>query len=131
MQIASQTIYFREKEAWALFADATWQATDALSIIVGGRYSKETQTNTRIVFGTAASTRKPESRPSMRADRSAKFSKFTPRASIRYEFSPRTSAYLSYSKGFKAGEWPGAFWRHCLPNGSRPGRKSSMASNWA
>ncbi len=122
-QTASETIYFREKEAWALFADATWQATDALSIIVGGRYSSETQTNSRIVYGTAASV--ISRNPTFDArDRSAKFSKFTPRASIRYELSPRTSAYLSYSAGFKAGEWPGAFGG--LPSDWKPARQETV-----
>ncbi|MET0589287.1 MAG: TonB-dependent receptor, partial [Novosphingobium sp.] len=37
--------------------------------------------------------------------RSSSYSKFTPRASIRYEIAPRTNVYASYSKGFRGGEW--------------------------
>ena len=37
--------------------------------------------------------------------KSAKFSKFTPRASVRYELAPRTNVYLSYSKGFRSGAY--------------------------
>jgi len=104
--IANQTVYFREKEAWAAFADLTVQATDALSLVVGGRYSKETQDNTRTAYGAGGQL---GNIITFNAQKSASFKKFTPRASIRYEFTPRTSAYLSYSKGFKSGEWPGAY----------------------
>ncbi|MCB2062868.1 MAG: TonB-dependent receptor [Novosphingobium sp.] len=105
--VSGQQIYNREKEAWAVFADATLQATDALSIIVGGRYSEETQTNTRFAYSIATSGVKTTTFPE--TTKGSKYTKFTPRASIRYEFSPRTSIYASYSKGFKSGEWPGAF----------------------
>lgn len=40
---ASETQFYRQKEAWALFADLTFHMTDRLSLNVGGRYSKETQ----------------------------------------------------------------------------------------
>ena len=103
----SQTIYNREKEAWAVFADATFYATPALSIIVGGRYSEETQTNSRFVYSLGNA--QTGNLTFNGTERSAKFKKFTPRASIRYEITPRTSVYASYSKGFKSGEWPGAF----------------------
>ena len=39
----TDTFFFRTKEAWAGFVDATFHATDQLSINVGGRYSEETQ----------------------------------------------------------------------------------------
>ncbi|MBM3595710.1 MAG: TonB-dependent receptor [Alphaproteobacteria bacterium] len=105
--ISGQQTYDREKEAWAVFADATLQATDALSIIVGGRYSEETQTNTRFAYSIALSGATTTTFPE--TTKSSKYKKFTPRASIRYEISPRSSIYASYSKGFKSGEWPGAF----------------------
>jgi iron complex outermembrane receptor protein len=41
--------------------------------------------------------------------RHAKFSKFTPRGSIRYELAPRTNVYASYSKGFRSGAFNLAF----------------------
>ncbi|RYD87041.1 MAG: TonB-dependent receptor, partial [Sphingobacteriales bacterium] len=105
--ISGQQIYDRTKEAWAVFADATFNASDNLSIVVGGRYSEETRTNTRVAYtyslAGVTSTIFPET------TKSSKYKKFTPRASIRYEFTPSTSIYASFSKGFKSGEWPGAF----------------------
>lgn len=115
---SSDTYFFRTKEAWAVFGNATFHATDQLSITVGGRYSKETQdvsgykVNFSTVTGLATSC--PYSingethsgltctRPSAKTSH---YSKFTPSASIRFEISPRTNIYASYSKGFRGGEW--------------------------
>jgi iron complex outermembrane recepter protein len=90
--------YFdQKKEAWAAYLDATFHATDALSINVGGRYSKEQQD----VSGSQTSFVPALVRA--QNDKSASFSKFTPRVSIRYEIAPRTNIYATYSKGFRSG----------------------------
>ena len=109
---------FRTKKAWAVFADATFQATDQLSINVGGRYSNETQdvSGYKVNFNTATGV--PRSCPysisgetqsgltcTKPSARGSKYNKFTPRASIRYEIAPNTNVYASYSKGFRGGEW--------------------------
>lgn len=102
----------RTKEAWAGFIDATFHATDQLTINVGGRYSSETQNITAIktCYAVQASLGCPiVAPPVVRYNASAQstYKKFTPRASIRYEISPRVNVYASYSQGFKAGEWNG------------------------
>ncbi len=118
--IKAQEIFFwRKKEAWAGFIDATFHVSDRLSINLGGRYSKETQdvSAEKNIFCTAAAgctvggvlipvagrTSTPYTRAS--SAQSSSYSKFTPRASIRYELAPRTNIYASYSKGFRSGEW--------------------------
>ena len=116
---ASETHFFRTKEAWAIFADATVKLTDQLSVNLGGRYSKETQdvSGFKINFSTAtgAAISVPYSRngesvlgfvPTYGASKKrSSYSKFTPRASIRYEISPGSNVYATYSKGFCGGEW--------------------------
>jgi iron complex outermembrane receptor protein len=116
---AQEIFFFRTKEAWAAFVDATFHVSDRLSINVGGRYSKETQdvsgrknnycTQTAgcaltpggpITVPLGAITTTPYN-----AAFSTTYSKFTPRASIRYEITPGTNIYASYQKGFRAGEW--------------------------
>ena len=87
----------QKKDAWAAYFDATFHATSALSITLGGRYSSEDQD----VSGRQDSilgvlVRAPNSK-------SVKFKKFTPRAVIRYEIAPRTNVYASYSQGFRSG----------------------------
>ncbi len=116
-----QEIFFwRSKEAWAGFIDATYHASDKISVNLGGRFSQETQdvaaeknsycTTTAgcVVAGVGlvplgGVTATPYTHASSAQD--SKYSKFTPRASIRYELAPRTNIYASYSKGFRAGEW--------------------------
>lgn len=103
---ASETDFFRTKEAWAIFADATFHATDRLSITLGGRYSKETQDVSGIKFGFGGEAGGgPLIYDIPDTARSSSYKKFTPRASIRYEITPGTNVYASYSKGFRGGEW--------------------------
>jgi iron complex outermembrane receptor protein len=113
---AQEIFFFRTKEAWAAFFDATFHATDKLSINVGGRYSKEQQdvagrknnyctatagcTVGGVLIPLGSITTTPYN-----AAFSSNYSKFTPRASIRYEIKPGTNVYASYSSGFRAGEW--------------------------
>ena len=104
----------RTKEAWAAFVDATFHATDRLSINLGGRYSKEKQNIHATQFnycttpaGCAGGVafRAPILPGVYDASASSSYSKFTPRVSVRYEIAPRTNIYATYSQGFKAGEW--------------------------
>ncbi|MBU6267461.1 MAG: TonB-dependent receptor [Sphingomonadales bacterium] len=111
--------FHRKKEAISGYIDATWHATSQLSINIGGRYSSETQdveAQKKFYCTTAAGctvggvlipvggvTSTPYTFAS--SAQGTKYSKFTPRASIRYEISPRTNVYFTYSQGFRSGEW--------------------------
>lgn len=120
-RLASTSDYARKKEAFALFFDATFHMSDKLSLNVGGRYSKETQDITAVktsycavLTGCAALGATAITVPfggtrgqNYNAANGSTYSKFTPRASIRYEIAPRMNVYASYSQGFKAGEWNG------------------------
>lgn len=103
----TREIYFRRtKQAWAIFADATYQATDRLSLNVGGRFSKETQDVAAEQYGLGGKAGGGTMVYSFAASaRGSSYKKFTPRATIRYEISPRNNVYASYSKGFRGGEW--------------------------
>lgn len=117
--------FWRKKEAWAVFADATFHASDKLSINVGGRYSKETQNVSGLLINYCTATAgcavgattvplgAQTTTPYTRATSAKKssYSKFTPRLSVRYELAPRTNIYATYSQGFRGGEWNGS-----LPN---------------
>jgi iron complex outermembrane receptor protein len=110
--------YQREKEAYAAFFDATIRLTDALSLNVGGRYSKENQdihakkttfcaNPAGCVVGMNTVPFGAQTAVVYDANGASTYKKFTPRASIRYEIAPRTNIYASFSQGFKAGEWNG------------------------
>lgn len=78
--------------AYAAFMDVTWRLTDQLSLTGGARYSLEDQVGYFEAFP-----------PSAKVSANEQFTGFTPRAVLRYEFTPDTNVYLSYNKGFKAG----------------------------
>jgi iron complex outermembrane recepter protein len=108
LAVTLERFIFGKKEAWAVYGDLTFEATDRLSLNVGGRYSEEKQEQaTTFLTGTGA-----VSLPFTSVD--AKFKKFTPRASVRYELAPRTNVYASYSQGFRSGAFP------TFPPGNNP-----------
>ena len=93
--------FFRTKEAYAAFIDATFHVTDRISINAGGRYSTETQRVHGIGHGFGGIAN-----GALQYDFrfSNKYKKFTPRGSITFEVMDRTNIYLSYSQGFRSGE---------------------------
>lgn len=80
---------------WAVFGQATWNATDSLKLIVGGRYSWEKThfEGIRRSAGVLTDTN----------DRSATFDDFSPRFTVSYEPMDLGMFYATVSKGFKAG----------------------------
>lgn len=88
-----------EAEAWAVYIDGTYHLTDRLALSAGGRYTDETKEAFYGQFVVAANGY-PQFPPTRKK---LTFSKFTPRASIRYELAPQTNIYASYSSGFRSG----------------------------
>jgi iron complex outermembrane receptor protein len=88
-----------DTKAWAIFADATYDITDALHLTLGGRYSHEKKDFTSVfsccgpIVGVGLFS----------GVHSASFSNFTPRGVLRYEIGPRSNVYASISRGFKSG----------------------------
>ena len=80
-------------EAWAVYAQGSYDITEALSLTVGGRYSNDTKnaqarngTNTQVLPFTEKS-----------------WDSFNPSASLDYAISDKTKAYLRYATAFKSG----------------------------
>lgn len=84
--------------AYAVYAEGNLDLTDHIHLILGGRYSNEKKTPKNSLNGIALTDF-----PGIQD------SSFTPRASLRYEFNPSTSAYATFSQGFKSGQLPRAF----------------------
>ncbi len=101
-------IDFRNRQQttnYALFGNATFAVTAALTLELGGRYTWEKkvfeQSATRIysqesLFAGLTSYR-------LREDWKA----FTPRASLSYKFTPDILGYVSFSRGFRSGGFNG------------------------
>jgi iron complex outermembrane receptor protein len=108
-----------DTESWSAFGDLSFDITDALSISVGGRYTRDEKTGyvfrAQYVglrspqFGGATSILIPAPAGSVafpfrsNFTNSKTFEKFTPRVSVSYDFNPDLTGYASYSQGFKSG----------------------------
>lgn len=91
--------YVRVKaEAFAAYAEGTFDITPSLHLTAGGRFSSETK-----------KARNNDGGPNgvLMLDASQKFDAFTPRASLRYDLTTQSSVYASYSQGFKSGLFDG------------------------
>jgi iron complex outermembrane receptor protein len=81
-------------KSYAMYFDGTYHFTDELALNVGARYSHDHKTVWNFQSGTPTLARR---------DAQDNFLAFTPRASLRYEFAPRTNVYASYSQGYRTG----------------------------
>mgnify|MGYP003652613245 FL=1 len=99
-----------DTETYAVFADFTYDFTEQLSLSVGGRYTWDERTASILrqnylgggspTFGGAGI---PFGGPSTDFQGTAKFKKFTPRASLSFKPTPDHNVYASFSQGFKGG----------------------------
>jgi len=87
------TVRFKNRtSSYALFAEATYELTDKLSIIGGARYTYERR-KLNNNYATAPDRR------------SGSFDRITPRVSAIYEVADNANVYFTYSQGFKSGQW--------------------------
>jgi len=86
----------QKSEAYALFADATYEIVDRLFFTGGVRYSSEKRTAHNETYSTIVG-------PIGEDTNSKTFDSTTPRAVLRWELSDRSSVYASWSQGFKSG----------------------------
>lgn len=84
-------------QAYAGYAELTWQAMPRLFLTGGVRYSGETK-ELDVRDGTGAVIF-----PIAPRDNDESFSSWTPRAVVRYQLDDDSNVYASYSKGFKSG----------------------------
>lgn len=95
----------QHQKSWGVFANADVEILDGLTIGVGGRYSEDRK---RVSIAPRNFTAAPPCTflsgcLSYAFNDKAKFSSFTPRVSLKYEFSDDIQAYGLYSRGVRAG----------------------------
>lgn len=90
----STTVYGAETDAYAAYSEFTFDATDKLEFIVGGRYTKEDKSLDASVGVN----------PAISDD---SFSRFTPKLGVSYKLKDDVLLYASYTEGFKAGGYNG------------------------
>ncbi len=102
-----------DTKSYSAFADFSYDLTDRLHLSVGGRYTSDEKDAQVLRLFYLGATRTPytggAARPvfATRTNYTANdtFEKFTPRASVSYDFSDDMTGYASVSQGFKSGGW--------------------------
>jgi len=94
-----------ENSSWAVFSQWTYDATDTLSLTLGGRYTKDTKASTPDQFNYAD----PGNKYLPVRKYEDTFDAFTFSGTIANRFSDQVMAYFSYSEGFKGGGWNSHF----------------------
>lgn len=81
-------------DAWAVYAEGTLDLSDDWHLTAGGRFSwEEKHAENRNATRTGA----------LMLDATESWDSFTPHVALRYDLSDNSSAYASYSQGFKSG----------------------------
>lgn len=95
-QVRNNTL---DTRAYAAYAEATYDVTDRLSAVFGGRYSYEE----RELWGVTGRNAYPGLVPQTHFG-TWNWDAFTPRLALRYALDDATNVYASYSQGFKSGQ---------------------------
>jgi outer membrane receptor protein involved in Fe transport len=115
---ANPRLFDQDSELWSVFAQLSFDFTEALRLTVGGRYSSEDKTGSRVTDLTAGlggpSLPGPPSvadalylqlfgiqRHSVAGERSE--DEFSPLVNLQYRFGDNSMAYLSWANGTKSG----------------------------
>lgn len=86
-------------KAYAVYGEGTYQLSDKLSVVGGLRYSNEESSAT----GSVVAGLQPNGEYYDWGSRT--FDDVTQRLSVRYDFAPKTNVYVTYSTGFKSGNF--------------------------
>jgi iron complex outermembrane receptor protein len=103
-----------DTKAWAIYADGSYNLTDAFSVSLGGRYTvdqRDAEVLRQIYFGLGGTPPLGNTGALLfRTDTdlrggvlSRKDKKFTPRVAVNYKVNSDHNVYASYSEGFKGG----------------------------
>ncbi len=108
-------VFKQDSELWSVFAQATWNITDAFRVTGGGRWSSEDKTGSRVTTltsGFGGPSLPAQVLPvfnqvlgivphSLAGDRSE--SNFSPLVNVQYDITDDAMVYLSWSRGYKSG----------------------------
>lgn len=83
----------QETESQAVFFEADYALTDALTLTVGGRYTRDDKLT--------------EQRGNLEADASEDWAEFTPKVGVRYQVNDDAMVYATYAQGYRSGGFNG------------------------
>lgn len=105
--------YASNTTAWAAYAQADFKITEALKLTLGGRYTKEKKDISRFLQILRSPPVEGVTLPLTVADvkfgdlPDAKFSNFSPAATLSYELNRDLNVYARFARGFKSGGFNG------------------------
>jgi iron complex outermembrane receptor protein len=88
-------------ESWAVFVEADYALTDALTFTLGGRYTEDEKESRQA--GAQGNTINAQNSSHPKED----WDEFTPRVGARYAFNDDLMAFATYSKGYRSGGFLG------------------------
>jgi len=98
---------YQTTKSKALFFEGDYAFNDALTLTVGGRYTKDEKTSrargfvdTSIPLSSGAPV---DFAPGLSGDPSDSWKKFTPKASLKYHLNDKTMTYFTWSNGYRSG----------------------------
>jgi iron complex outermembrane receptor protein len=89
----------QDNDAWAVFADATYEISPQIEIDVAARYDEDSRENTT----ETPTAFLPDPAASAGEVRKKTFSKFQPKATLRYKPADNLTMFGSWSRGFRSG----------------------------
>jgi outer membrane receptor protein involved in Fe transport len=113
---ANPRVFTQDSELYAVFAQATWNVTDAFRVTAGGRWTTEDKTGLRVMDisrGLGGPSATPGlvdalylallgiQRHGLAGERSE--DNFSPLVNLQYDFGADSMAYLSWARGYKSG----------------------------
>jgi len=97
--------YDVETDSWAVYTNFTYDFTDQLSFILGGRYTYDDKSvDINATVGGSPGFQN-NGAPNYIFSESEDFDEFTPRVGVEYSFTDDLLGYLTYQEGFKSGGW--------------------------
>jgi len=86
----------QDTDSWAVFFEADYRVTEALTLTLGGRYTEDEKESRQYGAVNTGPDHPDED-----------WDEFTPRVGARYEFSDDLMAFATYSKGYRSGGFNG------------------------
>lgn len=97
---------FRNKsdnKGYAVFGEMSYKLTNKFKLTGGARYDLEDRKSIFNGFGDATFINGVFTFVNPDTEKSAKYSSFSPKAALSYQFNENSNIYASYTKGFRAG----------------------------